>query len=240
LLVFFSLIMLTGVLETLMTNRLNLPAMRLIVLAAVAGVLAGGAAVYVRESTSGNQPGATVAGEADQCANKADAAKSVAASAVGDVAAMQAADPPQSLKFLSFKGADGKPTTLADHSGKTLLVNLWATWCAPCRAEMPSLDGLQATKGGPDFEVVAINVDTGDDAKPKKFLAETGVKTLGYFRDATMGVFNALKERALALGLPVTLLVDEEGCLLANMNGPANWSGPDAARLIDAARTAGS
>ena len=85
--------------------------------------------------------------------------------------------------------------TLADRKGKTLLVNLWATWCAPCRAEMPALDALQQAKGGADFEVVAINVDTGDDAKPKKFLAETGVKTLAYYRDASMGAFNMLKER---------------------------------------------
>ena len=130
------------------------------------------------------------------------------------------ADPPQSLQSLAFNGPDGKPMTLADRAGKTLLVNLWATWCAPCRAEMPALDALQQAKGGADFEVVAINVDTGDDAKPKKFLADTGVKTLAYYRDASMGAFNMLKERALALGLPVTLLVDPQGCLVAAMNGP--------------------
>ena len=78
---------------------------------------------------------------------------------------------------------------------------------------MPALDALQAAKGGGDFEVVAINVDTGDDVKPRKFLADTGVKTLAYYRDASMGAFNMLKERALALGLPVTLLVDPQGCL---------------------------
>jgi thiol-disulfide isomerase/thioredoxin len=219
-------------------GKLNLPALRLIILAAIAGVLAGGVAVYVSGGGSGNQPGGSVAqapAASDSCPAKAEKAKTVAAAAGGDVAAMQAADPPQSLKFLAFNGPDGKPMTLADHAGKTLLVNLWATWCAPCRAEMPALDALQAKRGGSGFEVVAINVDTGDDAKPKKFLAETGVKTLAYYRDATLGVFNALKERALALGLPVTLLVDPQGCLIAAMNGPANWSGPDAAKLVDAA-----
>jgi thiol-disulfide isomerase/thioredoxin len=219
-------------------GRLNLPATRLILMAAVAGVVAGGIAVYVSGGYSGNQPGGAVAegsGEADSCAAKAEKAKAVAASATGDVAAMLPADPPQSLKFIAFNGLDGKPTTLEAMAGKTLLVNLWATWCAPCRAEMPALDALQASKGGQAFEVVAINVDTGDDTKPKKFLAETGVKTLGYYRDATMGVFNALKERSLALGLPVTLLVDAEGCLIAGMNGPANWAGVDAEKLIDAA-----
>jgi thiol-disulfide isomerase/thioredoxin len=148
---------------------------------------------------------------------------------------MLSADPPQSLKFLSFSGPDGKPTSLEAKAGKMLLVNLWATWCAPCRAEMPALDALQASKGGPDFEVVAINVDTGDDAKPRKFLAETGVKSLAYYRDPTLGVFDALKERALALGLPVTLIVDRDGCVIAGMNGPANWAGQDAATLVEAA-----
>jgi thiol-disulfide isomerase/thioredoxin len=220
-------------------GKLNLPAMRLLVLAAVAGVVAGGVAVYVSGGYSGNQPPETVAaGDSDapnSCADKAGGAKAIAASATGDVAAMLPADPPQPLTFLAFNGPDGKPMTLADRAGKTLLVNLWATWCAPCRAEMPALDSLQASKGGDRFEVVAINVDTGDDAKPKKFLAETGVKSLAYYRDATMGVFNALKERALALGLPVTLLVDAEGCLVAGMNGPADWAGADAAALIEAA-----
>ena len=219
-------------------GKLKLPATRLIALAAVAGVLAGGVAVYVSGSHSGNNAG-SIAGdtgaETDACPGKAEAAKLVAANATGDVAAMLAADPPQSLQSLAFNDPDGKPMTLADRAGKTLLVNLWATWCAPCRAEMPALDALQRAKGGADFEVVAINVDTGDDVKPKKFLADTGVKTLAYYRDASMGAFNMLKERALALGLPVTLLVDPQGCLVAAMNGPADWSGPDAARLMDAA-----
>jgi hypothetical protein len=100
---------------------------------------------------------------------------------------------------------------------------------------MPALDALQQAKGGAGFEVVAINVDTGDDSKPKKFLAETGVKALAYYRDSSMGAFNLLKERGLALGLPLTLLVDPQGCLVAAMNGPANWSGADAAKLVDAA-----
>jgi thiol-disulfide isomerase/thioredoxin len=222
-------------------GRLNLPAARLIVMAVIAGVLAGAIAVYVSGGYSGNQAEGTVAGDesgTDTCQAKAETAKAVAANATGDVAAMLPADPPQSLRFLAFNGPDGKPTTLAAMTGKTLLVNLWATWCAPCRAEMPALDALQEKKGGPTFEVVAINVDTGDDAKPKKFLAETEVKHLAYYRDATMGVFNALKERSLALGLPVTLLIDAEGCQIGGMNGPAEWAGPDAAKLIDAALAA--
>ena len=150
---------------------------------------------------------------------------------------MSPADPPQSLAALAFNDPDGKPMTLADRGGKTLLVNLWATWCAPCRAEMPALNALQKAQGGADFEVMAINVDTGDDVKPKKFLAETGVDALAYYREDTLTLFNDLKKKGLALGLPVTMLIDEDGCLLANMNGPAEWSGPDATRFIKAALT---
>jgi thiol-disulfide isomerase/thioredoxin len=215
------------------------PAPRLIFAALVAGALAGAVAVYVSESRSGNNaPAQAAVGESKDdvvCAAKSDRAKKVAASATGEVAALLPADPPQSLKSLAFNGPDGKPMTLADHAGKTVLLNLWATWCAPCRAEMPALDALQKEKGSDAFQVVAVNVDAGDDTKPKKFLSDTGVKTLGYFRDSTMGLFNDLKTRGLALGLPVTMLIDGEGCLIAHMNGPAEWSGPDARRLVETA-----
>jgi thiol-disulfide isomerase/thioredoxin len=215
------------------------PAPRLILAALISGVLAGAVAVYVRESGSGNNAPVQVAvsGSKDDvaCAAKSERAKKVAAAATGQVAALLPADPPQSLRSLAFNGPDGKPMTIADHAGKTMLLNLWATWCAPCRAEMPALDVLQKQKGSDAFEVVAINVDTGDDSKPKKFLKDTGVEALGYYRDSTMGVFNVVQKRGLALGLPVTMLVDGQGCLIAHMNGPADWSGPDARRLVEAA-----
>jgi thiol-disulfide isomerase/thioredoxin len=228
-----------------MTNGKKLfPAPRLIVAALIAGVVAGAVAVYVKESGSGNMAGAQVAvGESQDdiaCAAKAERAKTIGAAATGQVAALLPADPPQSLKSLAFNGPDGKPMSLADltsktGAGKTVLLNLWATWCAPCRAEMPALDALQKEMGSDKFEVVAVNVDTGDDTKPKKFLADTGVASLALYRDASMGVFNDLKTRGLALGLPATMLVDGEGCLIAHMNGPAEWAGADAKRLVEAA-----
>lgn len=219
-------------------GRKFLTAPRVILVAALAGALVGAVAVYVTGGLDGNNPPAVAdaGAEADRaCAQKADKAATLASLAVGDVAAMLRADPPTSLAALAFDDPAGKPTTIAGFAGKTLLVNLWATWCAPCRAEMPALDALQGAMGGDAFEVVAINIDTGDDSKPKAFLSEIGVKTLGYYRDATMGVFNDLKRRSLALGLPVTLLIDAEGCLLASMNGPAEWAGDDARKLIEAA-----
>lgn len=216
-----------------MAERTTLfPAKRLIAIAALAGALAGAVAVYVSSGDSGKRASASDRA----CAAKSQTAQAVGNAATGEVAAMLPADPLQSVADLGFNGPDGKPLTIADFKGKTVLLNLWATWCAPCRAEMPALDALQKEQGAQDFEVVAVNIDTGDDSKPKTFLAETGVQSLAYYRDASLGIFNQTKERALALGLPVTLLIDDEGCLLAHMNGPAEWNSPDAHRLIALAR----
>lgn len=215
------------------------PSLRWILLAAAAGVLAGFGAVYVGGGAPGNAfpaPAASADPAADAaCAAKAGKARAVAAAASGAVAAMLAADPPLSLRGLAFDDPAGKPMTLADRAGRTVLLNLWATWCAPCRAEMPALDRLQAELGGEGFEVVAVNVDTGGAEKPRKFLEEIGVRSLAPYRDATLGVFNDLKARGLVLGLPATFLIDQDGCMVAGMNGPAEWSGADARRLIEAA-----
>ena len=223
-------------------DRKLFPTLRLIFLAALAGMVAGAVAVYVRGAPSGNVPLPEPAAPAQvsdadiaACAKKTDKAKSVGAAATGAVAAMLPADPPQSLKSLAFNDPDGKPMTLSALSGKTLIVNLWATWCAPCRAEMPALDTLQRELGSDMFKVVAVNVDTGDDAKPNKFLEETKVSNLARYRDNTLGIFDELKTRGLALGLPVTLLIDADGCLLAHMNGPAGWASEDAKALVRAA-----
>ncbi len=206
---------------------------KIIAFAALAGIAAGAVAVYVMERPSGNIAVAT--NTADQCPIKAEGAKTIDAAAVGAIAAMRGADKPQSMSSLTFTGPDGKPVRISDFKGKTLLVNLWATWCAPCREEMPALDALETKKGSDKFEVVTINIDTGDDAKPKAFLSEIGVKSLDLYRDPSMGVFNELKRKSLAFGLPVTMLVDKEGCQIAAMNGPADWSSDDALRFVDAA-----
>jgi hypothetical protein len=100
---------------------------------------------------------------------------------------------------------------------------------------MPELDALQKEKGGEAFQVVAVNADIGGDDKPKKFLTETGAATLTYYSDHTMALFNELKDRGLALGLPVTLLIDKDGCLMTHMNGPAAWASAEAKSFIDTA-----
>ncbi|MGQ2904323.1 MAG: thiol:disulfide interchange protein TlpA [Neoaquamicrobium sediminum] len=218
-------------------GKFHLPTGRLITLAIVAGVTVGAIGVYVMGAPSGNNPQQVASLDADTaaCQAKAETLEAVDAAARGEVAAILAANPPQSVKDLAFNAPDGSPMALADLSGKTLLVNLWATWCAPCREEMPALNQLQKDMGSDTFEVVAVNVDTGGDEKPKRFLEETKVDALGYYRDSTLGLFNELKRRGLALGLPVTLLVDDEGCMIGHMNGPAEWASDDAKRLIEAA-----
>jgi thiol-disulfide isomerase/thioredoxin len=148
---------------------------------------------------------------------------------------MAAPQTPVSLHDVSFKGADGQPLSIGNFSGKTLLLNVWATWCVPCREEMPALNALEKSMGNDKFEVVAVNIDTGDDEKPKAFRTDYGIDKLGYYRDSTMGVFNALKKQGLAFGLPVTLLIDSKGCLVSAMNGPAAWDSDDAKNLIKAA-----
>ena len=142
-----------------MADRRLFPALRLLAIAAAAGAVAGLVAVYVSAPGSGNDTApagaAVVSATDDSCADETDVAKGVGAAATGTVAAMLPADPPQSMRSLAFDSPDGKPMTIADHAGKTVLLNLWATWCAPCRAEMPALDRLQADLGGGRFEVVA-------------------------------------------------------------------------------------
>ncbi|WP_018235416.1 TlpA disulfide reductase family protein [Ensifer sp. BR816] len=209
------------------------PAVKLFALAALFGVIAGAAAVYVKETGSGN--GGAVPTADASCPLAGQKVAMLTPLMRGQVAAMTPAANPRPIGGLDFVGPDGKPLTLASFAGKSLLVNLWATWCLPCREEMPALNALQGALGGDRFEVVAINIDTGDDEKPKAFLDEIGVNDLRYYRDASMGVFNTIKKEGLAFGLPATLLIDEKGCLIGSMNGPAAWDSDDAKRLIETA-----
>lgn len=210
------------------------PAVKLFALAALLGVIAGAAAVYVKEAGSGNGSVGQTAADAS-CPLAGEKVAAVTPLMRGQVAAMTPAANPRKIDGLEFAGPDGKPLSLASFAGKTLLVNLWATWCFPCREEMPALNALQKALGSDRFEVVAINIDMGDDEKPKAFLDEVAVHELRYYRDPSMGVFNTLKKDGLAFGLPATLLIDDKGCLIGSMNGPAVWDSEDAKRLIQAA-----
>jgi thiol-disulfide isomerase/thioredoxin len=169
------------------------------------------------------------------CRGAVDLAGKLAPLAQGEVAALTMATAPLRLPDLAFEDAEGRPKKLSDWRGRTVLVNLWATWCVPCRKEMPALESLQARLGGPAFEVVAINIDTRDLEKPKNFLREARLTRLGYFSDDKAKVFQDLKAIGRALGMPTSVLVDGQGCEIATIAGPAEWGSEDAIKLITAA-----
>jgi thiol-disulfide isomerase/thioredoxin len=170
-----------------------------------------------------------------ECRQAAETAKRMAPLARGEVAAVAVTDKPARLPDLQFQEANGQPQSLADWRGRTVLFNLWATWCVPCRKEMPALDALQGQLGGETFAVVAVNIDTRFPEKPKAWLKEAGIERLGYHADPSAKVFQDLKAAGKAFGMPTTLLVDPAGCELASLAGPAEWASEDAVRLVEAA-----
>ena len=215
-----------------MTETRKRPRGLVLLVAAIAGILAGTVAVYVRGSANSNGGALAVT-----CAGALAAAKRVAPLVKGEVAAFRPADVAERFDDLAFKAPDGSETNLAAFAGRVVLVNLWATWCVPCRAEMPALDRLESSMGGKTFTVAAINLDVTRPERAKEFLGEIGVKNLAFYSDPSLGVFNALKRRGLAFGLPTTLLVDGKGCRIGVMEGPAAWDSDEAKALIGAAIT---
>ncbi len=183
--------------------------------------------------------GMSVASGNAQAANSCAAAKPVTAKmkplSTGEVAGVQVPDDPKLLPDLAFIGPEGKPMMLSSLRGKTVLLNLWATWCAPCRKEMPALDKLQAELGGVDFEVVAVSIDQRNLERPKAFLQEIGVTRLAYYSDPSAKIFQQLRAVDRALGMPTTLIIDPQGCELGYLAGPAEWASEDAVRLVRAA-----
>src|SRR6202795_5262927 len=197
--------------------------------AVLIGAVIGFAGVYgiggLRRNTSGDPA----------CRGAVDLARRLAPLAHGEVAALTMASAPLRLPDLAFEAAAGKLKKLSDWRGRTVLVNLWATWCVPCRREMPALESLQTRLGGPGFEVVAVNIDTRDPEKPKNFLKDANLTRLNYFSDQKAKVFQDLKAIGRALGMPTSVLVDGRGCEIATIAGPAEWASDDAVKLITAA-----
>lgn len=187
--------------------------------------LGGGAAFYSVTGDAGN----------GSCSAARTTAERMKPLVKGEVAAVEIRPRPQPAPELAFNGPDGQPMTLASLKGKTLLVNLWATWCAPCLKEMPSLDALQKEMGGPDFAVVAINIDTRNLDKPKAWLAENKVTTLPFYGDPQAATFQALRAAHKVEGMPVSIIVDKSGCELGIIQGPADWASADSKVLMKAA-----
>ena len=202
--------------------------------AIVAGVSAvlGFVAVYTMK------PGAPVLTQAAVAATSAPSAPSDARAeapsargnplATGEMVTYVTKATPEAVPEFKFEDGTGAARTLTDWKGKVVLLNLWATWCAPCKKEMPALDRLQAALGSNKFEVVALSVDRQGANASKKFLDETGAKNLKLYVESTTKSIGTLR----ANGLPTTLLIDRDGREIGRLAGPAEWDSADAKRLI--------
>ena len=195
-------------------------------------LIAGALALYVKSGPGGKKE------HNPACDASKPLAAALAGLATGELAALAVQREPEPMQPLAFNGPDGAPTNLDAFKGKTLLVNVWATWCVPCRSEMPALDRLQGLAGSDKFEVLAINVDTTRLERPRAFLSEIGVKNLGFYADPKADIFFRLKQGGELMGLPTSYLVDPAGCALAQLSGPAAWNSPEALALIRRATTA--
>ena len=137
---------------------------------------------------------------------------------------------PKPVPELTFFDGTGNEVSLADFRGEVVVLNLWATWCAPCRHEMPSLDRLQARFGGNGLEVIALSLDRGDIAKVRDFFEELGISSLALYHDPEGRAGRALG----APGLPTTVVIDRSGQEVGRLLGPAEWDSDEAIAVIEA------
>ncbi|MGQ0675504.1 MAG: TlpA disulfide reductase family protein [Rhodospirillales bacterium] len=147
---------------------------------------------------------------------------------LGEMKDFTLAKPPRAAPPLSFTDMEGRELSLADFKGKLVVINLWATWCAPCIKEMPSLDRMNARLAGQGLALLAISQDKGGAKVVAPFLERLGLKSLPVYLDAKGAVQRALGVR----GLPTTVVIDAEGRELGRFEGDANWDGPDARALL--------
>jgi thiol-disulfide isomerase/thioredoxin len=146
----------------------------------------------------------------------------------GDMVKLVVHDQPRDRIAETFRDLHGNPVTLADYSGKVVLLNIWATWCPPCRAEMPAIDRLAGAMEGDDFAVIALSTDRGGVERVAEFFKDIQVENLKVMHDRT----NDVARQAGVLGLPVTLILDRQGREIARMLGDADWDSPDARALL--------
>jgi thiol-disulfide isomerase/thioredoxin len=174
--------------------------------------------------------------QARECPIQAEAAEAIDVAAVGELAALNGTGEGRGYATMAFKDASGADTSIAAFKGKALLVNFWASWCVPCREEMPALDALATKYNSDAFMVLPINLDIGEGGleKAQAFLDENQFANLPLYADNSFAAFERLKREAVAVGLPATLVLDENGCELAVLQGPAHWDTPDGEAVIEA------
>lgn len=175
------------------------------------------------------------AGQARECPVQEEAATAIGDAAKGELAALNGTGEGRGYATMAFKDAAGRDVTIADFKGKKLLVNFWASWCVPCRAEMPALDAIATQYNSDQFMVLPINLDIGANGleKAQAFLDENSFANLPLYADNSFAAFERLKQQAVAVGLPATLVLDENGCELGVLQGPAEWNTPDGEAVIE-------
>ncbi|WIY52656.1 TlpA disulfide reductase family protein [Devosia sp. YIM 151766] len=176
------------------------------------------------------------AAQANSCPVQSMPAQVLDAAATGELAALNGTGEGRGYADMAFKDVAGKDLTIADFGGKALLVNFWASWCVPCREEMPALDEIATQYNSERFMVLPINLDIGAGGleKAQAFLDEGQFDNLPLYADNTFAAFERLKREAVAVGLPATLLLDPEGCELAVLQGPAEWHSTDGRTVVEA------
>ena len=152
------------------------------------------------------------------------------AARAGDMRKLTLSANPPDLSSAALEDEAGNPRSIAEWRGKPVLINFWATWCAPCREEMPSLERLQKKMADTPFEVVTVATGRSDARGVDKFLNEIGVTELPRLRDPKMQMARDMG----VLGLPVSVLVDADGREVARLIGDADWDTPEAAAIIEA------
>lgn len=210
-----------------MVNRLmslSVAAMAIIGLVAVGATL-----LTVRDTAAPPEPSPTSRASA---ATDPRALKGLAKGAMGK---LQIAKRKETAPKYPFLSPDGAEITLASFAGKTVLVNLWAPWCAPCVEELPSIDALAGSLPSEAFAVVAINVDRSSTRGATDFFAENGIAHLAPYADPSLGIVAALETR----GLPTTVLYDRTGREMGRLLGSADWASEDAKALVTAIASAG-
>lgn len=173
--------------------------------------------------------------QANECFVSEGATDAIDAVAQGQLAALLPTGTGRGYSDMGFLDSAGNDMTMANFAGKTLLVNFWATWCGPCREEMPALNTLAGDYGSDQFEVVTINLDLGEEGAflGQQFLDDNGLENLALYADPNFSTFERLKAQGVALGLPATLLLDQSGCEIAVLQGPAVWDSQDGRNVVE-------
>jgi thiol-disulfide isomerase/thioredoxin len=197
---------------------------RLLILALVSAAIALAITLWVGNNST----------QAASCPpNTVEAAK-LDSAALGELAAVTATGTGRSYADMALKDAAGAPLTVESFAGKRLLINFWASWCVPCREEMPALNALAQKYNSDEFMVLPVNTGETDPAKGAAFLSENSWANLPLYQEAnSFEIINRLKTSAVSAGLPASVLVDEKGCELAVLQGPAEWDSSDGHGLIE-------